>query len=174
MSRDAWKRYAKGGSWRYDVVLPGFKYNMTDIQAALGLGQLGRMTGFQQRRRQIVARYHAAFGPMDAFELPVELPHVDHAWHLYVLRLRPEVLRIDRDQFVTEMAELNIATSVHFIPVHTHPYYRDKYGYLPNDFPVAYDAFTRMVSLPLNPRMSDTDVDDVIDAVQWLATDNRR
>lgn len=165
MSRDAWKRYDKGGSWYYEVMLPGFKYNMTDIQASLGLWQLRKLAGFQQRRREVVVAYNQAFRDVEALELPVERPEVEHAWHLYVLRLRLEALRITRDQFIEELKARNIGTSVHFIPIHLHPYYRDKYGYRPEDFPVAYGNYRRMLSLPLNPRLSDQDVADVIEAV---------
>src|SRR5439155_329342 len=143
LSRDAWKRYDKGGSWRYEVLAPGFKYNMTDIQAALGLWQLRKLPAFQERRRQVVRRYTEAFQGDEALELPVERPNVEHAWHLYVLRLRPGVLRIGRDRFIEELATCNIGTSVHFTPIHLHPYYRDKYGYQATAFPVAYDSFQR-------------------------------
>ena len=165
MSRDAWKRYGQGGSWFYEVHEPGFKYNMTDIQAAMGLVQLRKLERFQQRRREIVARYHAAFERMDALEIPVERPDVEHAWHLYVLRLRLGALRIGRDHFIDELTARNIGTSVHFIPLHLHPFYRQKYGYLPNRFPVAYSAYQRMLSLPLYPALTDEDVGDVIAAV---------
>ncbi len=174
MSRDAWKRYAKGGSWRYDVLLPGFKYNMTDIQAALGLCQLQKLPDFQRRRRAVVRAYTEAFADDPAFEVPVARAHVEHAWHLYVLRLRPEALRIGRDQFVDELTERNIGTSVHFIPIHLHPYYRDTYGYVPDSFPVAHGAFARMLSLPLHPRLDDGDVGDVIEAVLDIARTYRR
>ena len=174
LSRDAWKRYDKGGSWRYEVLAPGFKYNMTDIQAALGLWQLRKLPAFQERRRQVVRRYTEAFQGDEALELPVERPNVEHAWHLYVLRLRPGVLRIGRDRFIEELATCNIGTSVHFTPIHLHPYYRDKYGYQATAFPVAYDSFQRMLSLPLNPRLSDQDVADVIDAVRDVVRRHRR
>ena len=174
LSRDAWKRYDKGGSWRYEVLAPGFKYNMTDIQAALGLWQLRKLPAFQERRRQVVRRYTEAFQGDEALELPVERPNVEHAWHLYVLRLRPGVLRIGRDRFIEELATCNIGTSVHFTPIHLHPYYRDKYGYQATAFPVAYDSFQRMLSLPLNPRLSDQDVTDVIDAVRDVVRRHRR
>ncbi len=165
MSRDAWRRYAKGGSWRYEILSPGFKYNMTDIAASIGLCQLHKLDGFQQRRREIVNAYTQSFSECDALEVPIERNEVEHAWHLYVLRLRTGRLDIGRDQFIEEMTERNIATSVHFIPIHLHPYYRDKYQLLPDRFPVAVDNYTRMLSLPLNARMSDDDVLDVIDAV---------
>jgi dTDP-4-amino-4,6-dideoxygalactose transaminase len=174
MSRDAWKRYDRGGSWRYDILLPGFKYNMTDIQAAIGLAQLRKLGEFDGRRRQIVAKYQNAFNDELAFECPVERPEVTHAWHLYVLRLRPGVLRIDRDRFVEELRRRNIGASVHFIPIHLHPYYRDTYGYQPDDLPVALQAFERLFSLPLHPRLANADVTDVIEAVLDVADTFRR
>jgi dTDP-4-amino-4,6-dideoxygalactose transaminase len=174
MSRDAWRRYDQGGSWHYDILLPGFKYNMTDIQAALGLRQLEKLASFQRRRRQVVAHYAAAFADLDALELPVERPEVEHAWHLYVLRLRPKALRIDREGFIRELAARHIGTSVHFIPIHLHPYYRDRYGYAPQTFPVAWKNYRRMLSLPLNPRLTDDDVADVIEAVRDVVRANRR
>jgi dTDP-4-amino-4,6-dideoxygalactose transaminase len=166
MSREAWRRYEQGGSWRYDVVLPGFKYNMTDIQAALGIWQLRRLADFQRRRRQIAEAYGKAFCGLQEIELPTCRPEIEHAWHLYVIRLRTAGLSIGRDQFVDELTRRNIGTSVHFIPIHLHPYYRDKYGFQELDFPVAHDSFLRMFSLPLNPAMSDQDVADVIEAVR--------
>jgi len=165
MSHDAWKRYDKGGSWYYEVIYPGFKYNMTDIQAAIGLAQLKKVSCFQKRRREIVKAYNEAFKGQDALELPVERAEVTHAWHLYVLRLNLDVLTIGRDHFIEELRIRNIGTSVHFIPIHLHPYYRDKYGYKPEDFPVAYSNYLRILSLPLYPRMTDEDVADVIEAV---------
>lgn len=174
MSRDAHTRYAAGGSWYYEVVLPGFKCNMTDLQAALGLPQLEKLPRFQERRREIVARYSSAFGVMPEIEVPVERPEASSAWHLYVIRLNLEQLTIDRGHFIEELAARNIGTSVHFIPVHLHPYYRDRYGFAPEDFPVAYDAFQRIVSLPLHPRLTDEDVEDVIEAVGDVVTRHRR
>lgn len=165
MSRDAWKRYDKSGSWFYEILLPGFKYNMTDVQAALGLWQLRKLARFQERRAAIIAQYNAAFVDEPALELPVARPEVDHAWHIYVLRLRLEALRIDRARFIQELAARNIGTSVHFIPIHLHPFYRDRYDFSPLSFPVAFTNYERMLSLPLGPRLSDRDVGDVIEAV---------
>ncbi|OLC75006.1 MAG: UDP-4-amino-4,6-dideoxy-N-acetyl-beta-L-altrosamine transaminase [Gemmatimonadetes bacterium 13_1_40CM_4_69_8] len=165
MSRDAWKRYDQGGGWFYEVVLPGFKYNMTDIQAALGLCQLRKLEQFQQRRREIVSQYNRAFLDEPALQLPVARPEVEHAWHLYALRLRLEALTISRDRFIEELAERNIGTSVHFIPIHLHPYYRDRYGFTPASFPVACSNYQRLLSLPLNPALTDQDVSDVIEGV---------
>lgn len=165
MSKDAWKRFDKAGSWRYDIVMPGFKYNMTDVQAALGIHQLQRLKGFHARRREVVASYNEAFSSVDALEIPTECDYAKSAWHLYVLRIRPELLTIDRDQFIIDLKDRNIGTSVHYIPLHMMSFYADKYGYAPSDFPVAQDSFERMMSIPLHPRLSDEDVNDVIEAV---------
>jgi dTDP-4-amino-4,6-dideoxygalactose transaminase len=165
MNRDAWKRYGSGGSWFYEVVCPGYKYNMTDMQAALGLHQLRKLPKFHARRQEIVLRYNTAFAEHEALQIPAERADVEHAWHLYVLRLRSERLSVSRDHFIDELKNRNIGCSVHFIPIHLHPYYRDRYGYRPEDFPVAYREYQRMISLPLSPRMTDQDVDDVIAAV---------
>ena len=173
MSRDAWKRYEKNGSWYYEIVAPGFKYNMTDIQAAIGLVQLQRLETMQQRRYEIVRQYNAVFGDMDELETPTERPNVQSAWHLYVLRLSLDKLKIDRNQFIEEMRVRNIGTSVHFIPIHLHPFYRDKYGWQPDDFPVAYHEYQRLVSLPLHPGLTDDDVADVITAAQDIVQHNR-
>jgi len=165
MSRDAFRRYTSEGSWRYEVVLPGFKYNMPDVQAAIGLHQLKRLDAMQRRRRAIVAQYDEALGQLDALETPVERPGVESAWHIYLLRLKLDRLRIDRAQFIDELRARNIGASVHFIPIHLHPYYRDRYQLKPSDFPVAQSEFERMLSLPLSPAHSDQDVADVIEAV---------
>jgi dTDP-4-amino-4,6-dideoxygalactose transaminase len=165
MSRDAYKRYSAEGSWFYEVVLPGFKCNMTDIQASLGLRQLQKLPQFQERRQEIVRRYQSAFAGRHELQVPVEPPHLESAWHIYPLRLNLETLTIGRNQFIEEMKARNIGMSVHFIPIHVHPYYRDKYGYKPGDFPVAYANYQRLVSLPLHPRLSPTDVEDVVEAV---------
>lgn len=174
MSRDAYKRYSAEGSWFYEVLLPGFKCNMTDIQASLGIQQLKKLARFQDRRREVVVRYQAAFGDLPEVQRPVERPDVESAWHIYPLRLNLEALTIDRNQFIEELKARNIGTSVHFIPIHLHPYYRDKYGYKPGDFPVAFANYQRLVSLPLHPRLSDEDVDDVIEAVRDVVVANRR
>lgn len=174
MSHDGWKRYAEGGHWFYEVLLPGFKYNMSDIQAAMGLAQLAKLERHQARRRAVVRAYQAAFAGHDAFELPVERPEVEHAWHLYVLRLQPGVLRIGRDRFIQELTQRKIGTSVHFIPLHLHPYYRDTYGYAPDAYPVAQSNYERMLSLPLHPGLSEADVEDVVGAVLDIAEEYRR
>ena len=174
MSRDAWKRYDKGGSWFYEVLMPGFKYNMPDIQAALGLTQLARLDTLQARRREVVAAYDRAFRDHPALELPSRRADVAHAWHLYTLRLRREALAIDRDAFIRELAARNIGSSVHFIPVHLHPFYRDKYALKPADLPVAFANYERILSIPLHPGLSDADVADVTSTVLEICEAHRR
>ena len=173
MSRDAFKRYTSEGSWRYDVVLPGFKYNMPDVQAAIGIHQLEHLHEMQKRRRAIVAQYDEAIGQLEELETPVARPEVESAWHIYLLRLRPERLRIGRDQFIEELRRRNIGASVHFIPIHQHTYYREHHQLRPEQFPVAQREFERMLSLPLSPAHSDQDVADVIEAVTDVVEKNR-
>jgi dTDP-4-amino-4,6-dideoxygalactose transaminase len=165
MNRDAWKRYGKEGSWFYEVVCPGFKYNLTDIQAALGVHQLRKLPQFHARRQAIARRYNGAFREFNELQTPTERSGVEHAWHVYALRLNLDRIALSRDQFISEMQRHNISCSVHFIPIHLHRYYRDKYAYAAEDFPVAYREFQRLVSLPLSPRMTDEDVDAVIASV---------
>jgi perosamine synthetase len=169
ISRDAWKRYTAEGSWRYEVIAPGFKYNLTDIAAALGLVQLRKLEAMWRRRVEIARRYDAAFGAVAAFELPYRAAANQHAWHLYMLRVDNAQLQGGRDRFIEELRKHDIGASVHFIPLHTMPYYRETYGYKPDDYPVAVREFGREISLPIYSRMSDTDVDDVIAAVQDVA-----
>lgn len=168
MSRDAWDRYSANGSWYYEVIRPGFKYNLTDIQAALGLQQLRKLKVFQARRQEIAHEYNESFSKFTELSCPITRPNVEHAWHLYVLRLNLEQLRITRNEFIEELKQRQIGASVHFIPVHLHPYYRDKYGFQPGDFPVAFNEFQRIISLPLHPRLTARDVHDVIAAVEEI------
>jgi dTDP-4-amino-4,6-dideoxygalactose transaminase len=174
ISVDAWKRSDSLRPWYYEIVNPGFKYNMTDVQAAIGLVQLAKLSLFHKRRVQIASSYREAFSALDAIQLPPATNLGDHAWHLFVLRLNLERLSIGRDAFITELGARNIGSSVHFIPIHLHPFYREKYGYEPSDFPIAYGAYERMLSIPIHPAMSDDDVNDVIDAVKSLTKIYRR
>jgi dTDP-4-amino-4,6-dideoxygalactose transaminase len=174
MTRDALNRYGEEGSWYYEVVLPGFKCNMTDIQAAMGLQQLRKLAGFQQRRQAVVERYSAALVELPEIEIPVERDRCQSAWHIFAIRLRLERLQIDRAQFIEELTRRRIGTSVHFIPVHLHPYYRDKYGFRPEDFPVAWESYRRLVSLPLHPGLTERDVEDVIEVVTDVVARFRR
>lgn len=174
MDRDAFKRYSQEGSWFYEVIHAGFKYNMMDLQAAIGLHQLKNLRRLQQRRCEIVNQYNETFSKMEELQVPVERPEVEHAWHIYALRLNLERIAITRSRFIEELKARNIGASVHFIPVHIHPYYRQRYGYKPEDFPVSYREYQRLVSLPLFPRMTDQDVQDVITAVSEIIDEHRR
>jgi dTDP-4-amino-4,6-dideoxygalactose transaminase len=174
ISTDAWKRYSVEGSWFYEVEAPGYKYNMPDLAAALGLVQLRRCDALWSRRATIAARYDAAFAALPEIATPVVSPDVQHAWHLYIVRLDLDALDIDRAGFIRAMHAFNIGTSVHFIPLHLHPYYRRTTGHQPDDFPVAMRVYPRVVSLPIYPSMSDGDVADVIDAVRAIVTRYRR
>jgi dTDP-4-amino-4,6-dideoxygalactose transaminase len=165
ISNDAWKRYAASGSWYYEVVDAGYKYNMTDIAASLGLHQLARCTWLFQRRQEIAQRYTQAFALLPEVSTPPDPAHVTHAWHLYLVRLQLEKLNITREDFIRAMSDAQIGTSVHFIPLHLHPFYRNKYHLAADAFPVALQAYQETVSLPIYPGMTDEDVADVIDAV---------
>jgi dTDP-4-amino-4,6-dideoxygalactose transaminase len=165
MSKAAWNRYGKGGAWRYDIEYPGHKYNMFDIQGALAKTQMNKLSFMQDRRKEIVKEYEEAFSKLDGLKLPPEADYTTHSWHLYVVRLELDKLTIDRDKFIELMGEANIGTSVHFIPVHLMSYYRENYGYKEGDLPVAENYFDTIVSLPLYPKMTNEDVQDVINAV---------
>lgn len=169
MSADGWKRFDKSGSWEYDIEMPGFKYNMTDLQSAIGMHQLEKLRGFHARRQEVVRAYSEAFSKHPGLEVPTERPDVSSAWHLYVLRIRPEVIGVSRNDFVDELKARNIGFSVHYKPLHMMSFYANKYGYKPSDFPVAEDAYSRMMSLPLHPRLTDSDVADVVEAVLNIA-----
>jgi perosamine synthetase len=174
ISRDAWKRYTAEGSWYYEIVAPGFKYNLTDIASAIGLVQLKRASAMMQRRSTIAARYNDAFRCHDALELMKNFSDRTHAHHLYVLKLRVERIKIGRDQFIDELKKRGIGTSVHFIPLHLHPYYRATFGYRPEDLPVASAVYHRSISLPIYSAMSDADVERVVSAVDDLVRLNKR
>ena len=173
ISADAWKRYAKEGSWFYEVRYPGFKYNMTDIQAALGLHQLAKLDAFVERRTAIAARYTHAFGDLDALVTWSAHPGVHHAWHLYPIRLRPGGLRIDRARFIEALTAKGIGASVHFIPVHLHPFYQERFGCRRGDLPITERIYDGLVSLPLFPSMTDDEVGRVIEAVRSIVAEHR-
>jgi dTDP-4-amino-4,6-dideoxygalactose transaminase len=173
ISRDAWKRYSAEGSWYYEVNYPGYKYNMTDLNAALGLQQLAKLPMFHAVRSYYANIYHLGLSDLPEVTLPTADPSVQHAWHLYILSLNLDRLTIDRDAFIQLLREQNIGTSVHFIPLHIHPYYREVFGYQPEDFPNALRGYQRAISLPLYPRMSEADVWDVIRAVRTIVERHR-
>lgn len=167
MSKNAWNRYAKGGTWRYDIEEPGYKYNMFDLQAALGLIQLYRLEYMQKCRERIASIYNEAFKEMPALRIPKIKPYTTtHAWHLYILHLVPEFLVIDRDQFIKELNERSVGTSVHFIPLHIMSTYRKRFGYTEGNFPKTEKWFEGVISLPLYSKMSEEDAYYVVAAIK--------
>jgi perosamine synthetase len=174
INHDAWNRYSKEGSWYYEVLQPGFKYNLTDIAAAIGIEQLRKCDFFHNARQRIATAYDEGFRDLEEIERPVCRADRQHAWHLYVIKVCPERLRIDRNGFIEALKEKGIGTSVHFIPLHLHPYYKEAFGYVPDDFPNATKVFQRIISLPIYPKMTSGDVSRVIDAVRSIVLQYRR
>jgi len=174
LSRDAWKRYDGHGSWFYEVLSPGFKYNLTDIAAALGIAQLHKSDRLWKTRERYAGLYDEGFRDLPEIVLPTAAAHVQHAWHLYVIRLDSERSGIGRDRLIEHLGKEHIGCSVHFIPLHLHPYYRDTWGYTSEQFPVATAAYQQIVSLPLYPKMTETDIQRVISVVRTLIQGSRR
>lgn len=173
IDREVWNRYTEpGASWKYDVVAAGYKYNMTDIAAAIGRVQLRKAESFLSRRKAIARRYIAAFSALDFLTLPTWTEN--HAWHLFIVRIREKKLAITRDQCIEELQKKGIGVSVHFIPLHTMKYYRERYGLKPDDFPAAMECSRACISLPLSASLSDDDVERVIGAVAELGDASRR
>jgi dTDP-4-amino-4,6-dideoxygalactose transaminase len=168
MSRDSWQRYADRGSWYYEVDSVGYKCNLNDVLAALGVSQLKKVDKFAEKRAAIANRYNEKLAGSEFFELPGVLPGNTHTWHLYVVRIDLERIPIGRDRFIRALTEEKIGSSVHFIPVYYHPFFAP-FGVEAKDFPVCEDYFSRCVSLPLYPDMRPEDVDDVVDALNKLA-----
>ena len=168
ISKDAWKRYSSEGSWYYEILYPGYKYNMTDIQAAIGIHQLNKLEQMQKRREEIAKSYNEAFENMYEIIIPTVKKYVGHAWHLYPVQINTNLIGIDRAKFIDALKAENIGTSVHFIPIHLHSYYRDRYGFKQGDLPNAESVYNHEISLPIYPRMTDNDVEDVIIAVKKL------
>jgi dTDP-4-amino-4,6-dideoxygalactose transaminase len=173
LDSNAWNRYAKEGRPFYTVTEPGFKYPFTDIQAALGLGQLARLPEFNAKRTQLAERYTRLFARIPEVETPTVRPDATSNWYIYVLRLNLDRLRIDRDTFCEELKARGIGTAVHYYPVHYHVYYRERFEFKRGDFPVSEREFERLISLPLYPLMRDMDVDRVVDAVEEIVAANR-
>jgi perosamine synthetase len=151
---DAWNRYGAGGRWFYEVTEAGFKYNLTDLAAAIGIAQLGRVDELLAARQAIATAYDEVFRDNDLIEIPPRRDGDLHAWHLYVIKLRLESLALDRAEVVDRLAGAGIGASVHFIPLHLQPFYQRAYGYRQGDFPVAEHLYERSISLPIWPGMS--------------------
>jgi dTDP-4-amino-4,6-dideoxygalactose transaminase len=174
IGRDAWKRYSSEGSWYYEVLNAGFKYNLTDIQSAIGIVQLNKCTEMCSLRACIARQYTEAFSHCEAIQTPTVLADRESAWHLYVLRLHLDRLTIGRSEIVERLKQRGVGTSVHFIPLHMHPYYRDAYHYCHESFPVALREYYRSFSLPIYPSMSLDQVAYVIEQVSEVVKEARR
>jgi dTDP-4-amino-4,6-dideoxygalactose transaminase len=174
ISKDAWKRYTAEGSWYYEILYPGYKYNLTDIAAAMGIEQLKKCTRFWEIRQRYATLYNEGFLDVPAIVTPYVAPDVQHAWHLYTIQLDLNQLRISRSEFIALLKQEDIGTSVHFIPLHLHPYYRDTFGYCREDLPNASAVFERIVSLPIYTKMTEADVYRVIETVRAIVTQYRR
>jgi dTDP-4-amino-4,6-dideoxygalactose transaminase len=174
LSQDAWGRYAKGGSWDYKIIAPGYKYNLTDIAAAIGIHQLARAGEMRRRRELIALRYSEALAGVDEVETPPLGNDRIHSWHLYPVRLRTERLTISRDVFIEELKAAGVGCSVHWRPLHLHPYYCEQYGWRPEDFPVATALWQRSISLPLFSGMTTEQTEYVIDTIKAISLRSAR
>ncbi len=175
MSREAWKRFAATGTPNYDIMLPGFKYNMMDIQAAIGIHQLPRLDGFIERRTAIADFYNEALADVAELALPRYATYDQrHAWHLYTPLVRIEMLAIDRDQFMAELKKLNIGSGLHYKAIHHHAWYRENLPQVEGSLPNADYASDRILSLPLFPKMTDEDARDVVGAVKEVIVKHRK
>jgi dTDP-4-amino-4,6-dideoxygalactose transaminase len=174
LNGDAWNRYSARGHWYYEIADFGFKYNMTDVAAALGVRQLERLWSLHGRREQIARMYNDSFGELDTVFIPRDAGFGTHAWHLYVLELNLPAIRIDRNQVMDRLRQQGVGTSVHFMPLHLHPVYQRMYGYRPKQFPTAEAIFDRAFSLPIYPGMTDADVAHVVEAVRTTLRESRR
>jgi perosamine synthetase len=169
ISRHAWNRYSAQGSWKYEILSAGYKYNLTDLQAAIGLVQLAKCDKMREARAQIARDYSQQLSGLSAYKLPAVADGNAHAWHLFVIEVQPQTLRISRDQLIEELKERGIGTSVHFIPLHLHPLYQNVLGYRAGQFPNAEERFSRAVSLPIFPGMTPEEISRVTAALQEIA-----
>ena len=168
ISKDAWKRYSSEGSWYYEIEYSGYKYNMSDLQASIGIHQMKKLDQMQKRREEIADMYNKSFDQISQITTPTVKSYATHAWHLYPIQVNPDMLSINRNEFIEALKAENIGTSVHFIPLHLHPYYKEKYGFKGDDFPNAESLYKNEISLPIYPKMEDKDVEDVITAVKKI------
>src|SRR5215467_5137250 len=169
ISRHAWNRYSASGTWKYEITDAGYKYNLTDLQAALGLAQLGKCTSMRNSRARVAEQYTLRLSGLAPFQLPTSDPQSTHAWHLYVIEINPGSLRIGRDRVIEELKLRGIGTSVHFMPLHLHPLYQKKLAYRAGQFPHAEQRFERCLSLPIYPHMAEEEIEAVVEALRDVA-----
>jgi dTDP-4-amino-4,6-dideoxygalactose transaminase len=174
MSSSAWKRYTKEGSANWELVYPGFKYNMTDIEASLGIQQLKKIETITELRTRWAELYKKLLSGVEEVEFLGSIPNIRHAWHLFIISLKIESLRITRDEFMQHMKAENIGVGLHFIPVHKQPYYQKLFGFRDKDFPVASHFSDRILSLPLFPQMEQRDIEDTVAAVKKIIKNTKR
>lgn len=174
LSHDAWGRYANGGNWDYQIIAPGFKYNLTDVAASIGIHQLARAEQMRRQRESIAIHYLESFADIEEIELPAENINRIHAWHLFPIRLRLERLSINRNRFIEELKHSGVGCSVHWRPLHLHPYYRDSFGWRPEDFPIATALWETLISLPIFPGMRWDEETHVISMVKSICARFRR
>ena len=174
MSRDAWKRFTGEGSWYYEIIAPGFKYNLTDVASSIGLQQLRKADELHQRRTRLANRYAELLGDVEELLLPTVQPERIHSWHLYVIRLDLSRLTVDRAAVMTELKSAGVGASVHWLPLHMHPYYREKYGYQADDLPQAAHLYPEIISLPLYPDMTESDIQHVASQLKQIIARHRK
>jgi len=175
MDREAWNRFGKKGKQDYQIIMPGFKYNMMDMQAALGIHQLKQLDGFIEKRSALANRYLEQLSDWPEWNLPTAPDYSHkHAWHLFTPLINPETAGLNRDEFMREMKELNIGTGLHYQAVHLYPYYQQQFGFKPGDFPIAESIADRIVSLPLFPDLTTAEQDRVIESMRLLFTRNKK
>ena len=174
ISKNAWNRYSDRGSWYYEVLRPGYKYNLTDIQSALGIHQTRKLEGFIRTRTQYAQIYNDAFAEMEEMQIPPDKKDCRHAWHLYSLRLNLETLDISRDEFIEQLNKCGVGTSVHFIPIPLHPAYKEIAERPENYCPEAMSLYPRLISLPLYPAMTISQVEYVVESVKRVAIEARK
>lgn len=168
ISKDAWKRYSAAGSWYYEVLYPGYKDNMTDIQASLGIHQLKKLEKLFRQKQKIANFYKKSFESMPEITPPKVLKNLRHVWYLYPILINNDLLKIDRAEFIEALKAENIGTSVHFIPIHMHPYYKKKFGFKKGDFPNTESVYERIISLPIHSKMTLKDAKDVVGAIKKI------
>jgi len=171
ISRDAWKRFTSDGSWYYEILAPGFKYNLTDIASALGVEQLKRADAFRSARAQVAEWYADYLSDVEELGLPSGSPDRLHSWHLYVVRVLAGRAKASRNLVIEELKRNGIGTSVHWMPLHLHPYYRENFGYKPEDFPVASRLFPELISLPIYPDLRREQVQFVCNVLKKAVCD---
>lgn len=168
LSHDAWGRYSNGGSWDYKIIAPGYKYNLTDIAAAIGIHQLARAENMRLKREAIAHRYVEAMGDVEELEMPPQDPNRIHSWHLFPIKLNLQRLSIQRNAFIEKLKQAGVGCSVHWRPLHLHPYYKETFNYRPQDFPVATAAWKRLISLPIFPTMREEEIEHTVRVVKSL------